>query len=145
MSFTPIPLPSSGFQLIEGQQYVMDKYTRNAVREEYGFFVPQTATCLYARRYAERAFYKVENLETHEVREWQEERPAVLATFFFLSTASKRVKFCISCEALAEVRALNAEADKYTEERTTNTTKTHVRTPKEKKIDVAIASLIDML
>lgn len=144
MNYNPLPLPSSGFQLVEGHQYVMDKYARNMVREEYGLVVPAVATCVYRRHYAERATHKVENLETHEVREWTEERPAVQATFFFLSTASKRVRFCLSCESLAEVRALNASAEKALEEIGVQVKKSPA-TQKKAKLDADIAALIAAL
>lgn len=138
-ALAPLTLPSTGEQVVEGRQYVLDRYARNMVREGFGLQPPQVVVALYKKRPAERATIHVENLETHEVRTSIEERPAVPATFYYF-TGTHKIRFSLSLESLAEVRALNADADKFVE-----TGPKAVREPKQKKTNAIPSALADLI
>lgn len=140
----PMQLPSSGFQLRPGSQYVVDKYFRRAVREEYGYNLPETVVCLHAKTHPERAEIKVTNLVTGEIRSSVEERPGTNATFVYYAHARKYV-FCVSCESLAEVRALNAEAEKVLDVERAAAKATKESKPKKATISHEILALIEEL
>lgn len=144
-TLAPLTLPSSGYQVIEGRQYVLDKYARRAIREEYGLQPPQVVTAVYRRYNAQRVTTTTEDLTTREVKTLVEERPEVMATFFWFN-GTHRVRFVLSLETLAEVRAMNAEADKVDDERSGEVVeKTMKRPRKEAKLDDALAALIASL
>ena len=144
-TLSPLTLPSSGYQVIEGRQYVLDKYARRAIREEYGLQPPQVVTAVYRRYNAQKVTTSVEDLLTHEVKITVEERPEVLATFFWFN-GTHRVRFVLSLENLAEVRAMNAAADKALDETSGEVVERVVKKPrKEAKLDDALAALIASL
>lgn len=144
-TLAPLTLPSSGYQVIEGRQYVLDKYARRAIREEYGLQPPQVVTAVYRRYNAQRVTTTTEDLTTHEVKTLVEERPEVLATFFWFN-GTHRVRFVLSLETLAEVRAMNAEADKALDEHSGEVVERVAKKPrKEAKLDDALAALIASL
>ena len=146
-TLAPLTLPSSGYQVIEGRQYVLDKYARRAIREEYGLQPPQVVTAIYKRYNAQRVTMSVEDLLTHEVKVIVEERPEVLATFFWYN-GTHRVRFVLSLENLAEVRAMNAESDRLDETRNSGGCAVKVREKKVRKdvaIDASLAALIASL
>lgn len=141
---TPLSLPSTGDQVIEGRQYILDKYARRAVREEFGLQPPQVVTALYKSHHAERVVTTIEDLVTHEVRTIKEDRPEVQATFYWF-TGTHRVRFVLSLESLAEVRAMNAETDKASDNALESKSETRVKVSTSSKKNKMLSDVLKTL
>lgn len=149
--FIPHTLPKSGFDLIEGFQYVLSPVARSVIDDVYGIKnVPKYVECVRSQRDEVEFFSRQTNLRTGEVIERSFVQEGCQAVFRGLTGNKKFVKFELDLEFVHERAAAYATGDdadatlllkevkkEYQEKKTTRSSSTRSSSGRSSAIDIA--------
>jgi len=139
--FRPLRLPTSGYDLQPGRQYILDSVARVIVADVYGLRnLPSVIECMSAKSDAcIIVSYQINRRTGEKTPERHLEVPESNEVFRAFPTGSKHVTFTIDLAKVEERRAAYVEADLVKDEE-----EHKVSTPKVRKAKVIDLSILDL-